>query len=193
MKQPNPPVGTPPTLEWVAVERLAVDPSYQRSIDDAPSRTLIGAIAKNFDWRLCLPLSCARRADGAIMVVDGQHRLEGARKRGDIPHLPCVIVSSDGVAAEAELFASLNRKRKPLKSFETWRAMLAAGDKKAVQAAALIEGSGLILAPHSNHTSWGGRYFGSLAGVSAQSSCGISGAMSNWITAARKRLAAEAE
>ena len=86
------PLGNPPTLEWVALDRLLVDDSYQRRADDGRSKVLIGQIARGWDWRLYQPLSVSRRAGGELFVVDGQHRLAAARMRGDIPHLPVVIL-----------------------------------------------------------------------------------------------------
>jgi hypothetical protein len=161
----NPARGTPPTLEWVALDRLEVDEAYQRSVEDPRSQKLIAAIARDFDWSLCLPLSCVRREGGQIMVVDGQHRLTGARMRSDIAHLPCVITSAPTVQDEAALFAKLNRHRRPLSGFEIWRAALAGGDADATAANAIIEAAGLKLAAHTNYSSWKPGQVGCIAGV----------------------------
>ncbi|WP_443747753.1 hypothetical protein [Asticcacaulis solisilvae] len=48
--------GTMPTIEWIHVQDLSVDASYQRSTDNVSSRRLISSIANRFDWRLrCRP------------------------------------------------------------------------------------------------------------------------------------------
>jgi hypothetical protein len=100
----NPQVGQRPTLEFRRLCDLKIDPSYQRSIEIGTSQTLIRRIAMFWDWSLCQPLAVARRADGALMVVDGQHRLAAARLRGDIYDLPCVITAYESAP---------RRKRRP--------------------------------------------------------------------------------
>ena len=46
-----PPIGVPPSIEWIPLERLSMDTSYQRSTDNQASERLIASIAFNFDWR----------------------------------------------------------------------------------------------------------------------------------------------
>jgi hypothetical protein len=89
----NPQLGSPPSLEFRTLAELKVDDTYQRSLETDPSQRLIRRIAQFWDWGLCQPLAVARRQDGSLMVVDGQHRLAAATLRGDIAHLPCVITS----------------------------------------------------------------------------------------------------
>jgi hypothetical protein len=89
----NPPLGSLPVLQYCSPDQLLIDESYQRSLEAANSQTLIRRIAMHWDWGLCQPLFVARRADGSLYVVDGQHRLEAAKLRGDIWQLPCVVTS----------------------------------------------------------------------------------------------------
>jgi hypothetical protein len=119
------PIGSPPTLEWIAVERLAIDESYQRATDSPASRRLINRIKQGWNWSFCQPLVVSRRTDGSLFVIDGQHRLSGAIGRGDIPHLPCVVVTD---ADEAQTFIALNTQRQKLSQGDIFNAMLAAGD-----------------------------------------------------------------
>jgi hypothetical protein len=150
----NPAIGNPPTLEWLAVGAIGVDPAYQRATDNETSQSLIRKIARFWDWNLCQPLSLTRRADGTVWAVDGQHRLAAAKLRGDIPHLPCVVARYDTVADEASAFVALNRQRKPLTAVDLFKAALAAGDPEAGAVMDAITSSGLSLAPHSNYTAW---------------------------------------
>lgn len=147
-------IGSPPTLEWVDVGRLQVDEAYQRSIEGKTSQRLIASMCQQWDWRLCQPLAVSRRTDTGLWVIDGQHRLAGARARGDIPHLPCVISSFDTVEAEANSFVALNTKRQKLSQRDLFAASLASGDPHAHKALSLIEAAGLQLARHSNYASW---------------------------------------
>lgn len=90
-----PQLGTPPSIEWVAINDLKIDMSYQRSIEAETSQRLIASIVARWDWRLCMPLAVSRREEGRF-VIDGQHRHAAARLRGDIAHLPCCIATYDG-------------------------------------------------------------------------------------------------
>ena len=86
--------GQRPSLEFRPIADLQIDESYQRSIDTGPSQSLVKRIARDWDWGLCQPLNVAKREDGSLWVIDGQHRLAAARDRGDIYDLPCVVIAS---------------------------------------------------------------------------------------------------
>jgi hypothetical protein len=150
----NAPLGSPPTLEWRAVGELGVDEAYQRSTALAASVSLIRRIAQYWDWGLCQPLAVARRPDGSLMVVDGQHRLAAAKLRRDIAHLPCVITAFANQGDEAAAFVALNQQRRPLSNLDLFKAALAAGDTTAKAIVAAMTKAGLTLAGHSNYTVW---------------------------------------
>jgi hypothetical protein len=154
--------GVPPTIEWRPVADLQVDVAYQRSAETG----LIRHIAGNWDWRLCAPLTVSRRIDPAgFFVIDGQHRMEAAKMRGDIPHLPCIISTFGSIAEEAGCFVAVNSHRKRVSPLDTFRAQLAAGDPKAVQISELIHAAGLSVARHSNPGNWKPGQISAIAGV----------------------------
>lgn len=161
----NPPVGTLPVLQYCAPDQLRVDAEYQRSLETGGSQTLIRRIAMFWDWGLCQPLVVARRADGGLYVVDGQHRLAAARLRDDIWQLPCVVASYRNAAEEAASFVALNQQRRPLSALNLFQAALAAEDEEARAIVALIAGARLSLAPHSNHTAWKPRMVSNIGGI----------------------------
>lgn len=144
-----PPVGEPPAVQFIAVDRLQVDPSYQRTIEDGPSQRLIKRIAEQWDWRLCMPLLVAQRAEG-LFVIDGQHRTEAARLRGDIPHLPCAVVAFGAVSEEAKIFARANDGRKPMTKLDIYHANVAAGDIESVTIDQLVRDAGMSVAQRQN-------------------------------------------
>lgn len=150
----KPPIGQPPTLEWVSVDDLSVDHSYQRSTGSERSQRLISSMAMRWNWRLCQPLAVSRRDDGSLLIVDGQHRHEAATRRGDIPHLPCVISRAASVAEEAAMFVDLNSKRQKLSAGDIFLAALRSDDAVAHHTFELITRARLSLAPHSNYTAW---------------------------------------
>ncbi len=138
----NPAIGSPPTLEWIAVGRLAIDESYQRATDGPKSRSLISTITRNWNWNYCQPLVVSRREDGGLFVIDGQHRLAAAINRGDVPHLPCVVITGQSQSEEAQSFVAMNTVRQKLSQSDIFNAMLAAGDQEAIATAALLDQTG---------------------------------------------------
>ena len=148
------PKGMPPSIENRHPSELRIDDSYQRSIDTGPSRSLIKAIAENWDWRMCMPLVVSKRDDGSLYVIDGQHRLAGALMRGDIPFLPCCVAVYGGVADEAAMFVAMNRSRRAMNRLDDFHAAQAGGDKESLQIAALIEGVGFTVSRKTGSHSW---------------------------------------
>ena len=138
----GPQIGAPPSLEQVAVERLQVDPTYQRLTSGNRSCALIVGMIVEWDWRLALPLLVARRIDGGLFIIDGQHRHAGATERADIAFMPCVILPAGDLADEARTFVAINDKRQALSQTDKFAAMLVAGDGDAAATAALIEETG---------------------------------------------------
>lgn len=150
----SPQRGMRPSLEFRPIPQLQIDPAYQRSIDTGSSQGLIRRIAMQWDWGLCQPLTVAKRDDGSLWVIDGQHRLAAARLRNDIYDLPCVVVSSVSAIDEAAAFVSLNQQRRPLSKLDIFRAALAAQDDEAVRILQALENAGLSVASTTNTDSW---------------------------------------
>jgi hypothetical protein len=147
----NPVIGELPVLQYCPVEQLCVDERYQRSLESTQSVRLIRRIAANWDWGLCQPLYVARREDGKLYVVDGQHRWFAAKLRGDVWQLPCVVRSFASREEEAAAFVALNQERTPLTALQMFRASIASGDPEACGIAGAIEEAGLSLATTTNN------------------------------------------
>lgn len=129
-----------------------IDRSYQREIDSS-SAGLIRRIAKDWDWALCNALLVARRREAAgerLFVVDGQHRLSAAKLRGDIAHLPCVVIETSGAESEAKRFVSVNSARRPLTPYALWRGALASGDELSSALHAIMTASGYDFAGNAD-------------------------------------------
>jgi len=148
------PTGSMPSIEWVHTSELAVDQSYQRSIDNEASRRLIASIAANFDWRLCAPLVVSRRTDGSKIIIDGQHRWAAAVRRGDLPQLPCCLFIYGSPRDEARMFIVANRARKPMNRLDDFHAALAAADEDALEILRLVTEAGLTIARNTSSTAW---------------------------------------
>lgn len=146
--------GRRPSLEFRPLGDLLIDESYQRSIDTGASQSLIARIARSWDWGLCQPLNVAKRDDGALYVIDGQHRLAAARMRGDIFDLPCVVVASASANEEAAAFVALNQQRRPLGKLDLFKAALKSGDGEAVLIQSALANAGMAIATSTNPDSW---------------------------------------
>lgn len=140
--QIGPQTGAPPSLENVPVALLQIDPAYQRGTDGPASRRIIASMVRCWDWKLYQPLTVARRADGSLFIIDGQHRHAAALQRGDIMFLPCALQSSLELAGEADTFVKLNTERQKLSQTDVFHAQLARGDAAATQLLALVEETG---------------------------------------------------
>lgn len=149
-----PPIGSQPSIEWVHLDRLSVDGTYQRTTENAASQRLIGSIAAKFDWRLCAPLVVARRSDDSLVIIDGQHRWMAALKRADIPQLPCCIFRYGSREEEARMFIVANRARKPMNRLDDYFAALAALDEDALEIQQIVTGVGLKIARNTAAKSW---------------------------------------
>lgn len=147
-------IGAPPTLEWVAVDLLQLDDSYQRTMGTSASKRILNGMRRLWNWRLCQPLVVSRREDGSMWVVDGQHRLTGARERGDIPHLPCVVLLGSSASEEADTFVALNDQRVTLSQYDIFHAAIVGGNADAIAVMKLLDDAGLKHARHGSTANW---------------------------------------
>lgn len=163
----NPPLGRMPVLQFIPPAELQIDRDYQRSLDTASSQSLIRKIAQYWNWDLCQVLVVARRKDGGLYVIDGQHRLEAARLRRDLGQLPCVVVESESPAEEAASFVHLNQQRRPLTKLDLFKAAVASEDPEACAILEALQDAGLSVAPHSNYTTWKPGMVSNIGGIEA--------------------------
>ena len=129
---------TPGELAMVHKSALRVDDTYQR---DAKTNRVL-SLASQWSWVSCGALTVAKRGDGSLWVVDGQHRLLAAQRRSDITALPCVVFAVSEVKDEARNFATANTMRGAMKGVEMFKARLVAMDPIALAVNELITASG---------------------------------------------------
>lgn len=153
-KTPEPkgmPEGERPHLGWLAVGDCHVDERYQRDTGSRRSQRLIELISERFDWRrfgavLAMPWPEKK----GWSIIDGQHRLEGARRRG-VAEIPGLVYPAMPVAEAAVLFAAFNRDRVTVTPLHVYHAMLTAGDKEtvAVAKACAAAGADVVRSPRA--------------------------------------------
>lgn len=115
---PRQPLQVPYSLEMVPVDKLFVDPKYQRGLT-----TLIKRMEDDFDPAMFIPLQASERKNGKLAVFDGQHRLEAARDL-NYAEVPCLVYHGLSPQQEATLFSRLQRERRNITAADRFRATL---------------------------------------------------------------------
>lgn len=136
-------LGVPPRLEWIAVDRLTVDHRYQREMGEK-NWSHANRILREFNWSFYQPICVAPAPTGDVfIVIDGQHRLEAARKHPLIDQLPCYVVEATDIAAQARAFVAFNSRRIGITRLHRFWAAEAAGDLTARRIVGLCEKAGV--------------------------------------------------
>ncbi|MGN6772022.1 MAG: hypothetical protein ACTHJQ_19575 [Rhizobiaceae bacterium] len=133
--------GEVPVLDWIDKNLIDIDPSYQRGLDE----TRVGKILDWFAWDSFGAIVIAPSADGRFNCIDGQHRLEAAKRHPKVEHVPAVIIVASGTVAQAETFVSVNADRRNVSPLEMHWAKLAAEDPEAVTIAQVVERAGITI------------------------------------------------
>jgi hypothetical protein len=131
-----------PVAAEVPIGQLHIDHSYQAMSPRNPG--LVKEIAQNFDMALFGRLRVARRANGALFVFDGRHRLEGAVEAGETK-LPCDIYDVPDRKREIELFVNCNTRLRKVPQGMLFMAEVAAGHPDAVDLSRLVNEAGCAI------------------------------------------------
>lgn len=122
--------GQQPSLRWIEIVCLVVDPSYQREIG-ATGRKNIARIAREFDWTRFSTVVVAPDGPDRFVIVDGQHRTTAAALRGH-KKVPCQIISVDQ-RKQAAAFAAINANITEMSPMQVHAAKVAAADVEALR------------------------------------------------------------
>lgn len=121
---------------------LNIDTTYQALAPRNPR--LIKEIGKSFDLTVFGRLRVVRRANGALFVVDGRHRLEGAKQAGRM-FVPCDIYNVHDRKREIGIFLACNTRIRKVPQGMLFMAEVAAGDQEAVSLNRLVQNAGLAI------------------------------------------------
>lgn len=144
-EKPAASIGATPRLEWIAVGDLVVDRRYQREMGRR-NWSHAHRILREFNWNFFQPICCAPAGDGKrFTVIDGQHRLEAARKHPLIDRLPCYVIEAVDIAAQARAFVELNARRIGITRLNRFWAAEASGDITARRIADLCRRGGVTI------------------------------------------------
>lgn len=125
-------------VEYIEIKKLFTDQKYQRLINQNFIKS-----AKVFNPKLARPLVLARRPDGTLVIIDGQHTacLAAVYLKGDGNQVvPCQIViehaegtsENDCIKVESKFFDDLNYLRNNANAVARLRAAIAADTQWAV-------------------------------------------------------------
>lgn len=142
--------GPKPQLAWVPINRLSVDMAYQRSLESARSQTLIKRIAEGFDWALFGTVMLAPLALDSWELMDGQHRVAGARLAG-VTEVPATIIQAPTLRQRARIFADANRRRVAMNAFALHHSMVVSGDPETLRIAELCRLGGVEVPRSAAH------------------------------------------
>lgn len=117
--------------------------NYQRML----SSTWVNRLVKNFDEGLLGVLIVSYR-NGKYYVIDGQHRLEAAKRIG-IDELVCQVHLGLTYEKEASLFWKYNKDKKKLSPYDIFKAELEAKDESALNMAEILDKHGYKVRPSS--------------------------------------------
>jgi len=126
-----------PEFARVSLDKIQIDPRYQRGVNRAHIGYLKGS------WCPIQPaIMLAKRPNGTLWAIDGQHRVVTAKELKDVDSLFALIVPVDGqVKTEARMFLLFN-KTKHLTAMDKYKTELMAGYNDAVLVSKLVSSIG---------------------------------------------------
>lgn len=132
---------SPGNMEWISKTILTVDDTYQRPT----SNSMINNIAREWSWAACGVIVVGLRKDKEYVVIDGQHRVLAAKKRKDIPQLPCIVFNMESIPMEALAFLKSNTNRRNILSIHKFKSQLVAEDKNAIYINNIFEKYNIVI------------------------------------------------
>lgn len=134
----------PGTVRTLSTSRLTSGLPYQRPVEQKNVDKLI----RNWNSRELYPVIVSFR-DGKFNVVDGQNRIAAMRQMaggGDVI-VPCMIYTGMTYEQEAELYAKLDKGKRPLTPRQHTKALVESGsDAKIMEIKCLVEEVGFVWA-----------------------------------------------
>ena len=128
-------IGVPPESTFVNVNLIDVDRQYQRALREV----LVNRILRKFQWSRFGAIVLAKKNGGRFMVVEGQHRVEAAKRHPDINAVPAVVFEFASLEEEAKSFVGINRDRQAVSSVDRYWAAVTAGNPTALHVAAILK------------------------------------------------------
>lgn len=129
-----------PDIRVVPIDLIKIDSTYQRDLEVARVRRLVG----NWNPQLVGVLILSARG-GSLWCVDGQHRLAAMREMG-IEHVEAKVLDGLAQTQEAGLFVDYNNARKTLSVWDAFKAEVVAQVPDALEIVRIVNSAGFLLA-----------------------------------------------
>ena len=125
----------PGILLEIPISELYIDTSYQRPL----MGHRVDIMVQDWNWIACGTLTVVLRGKGSgeYFIIDGQHRVEAARRAG-IKKLPCIVFDGMEDKSEAKEFLDVNTLRRGLSITDRYRALLVTEDPIALKTHELL-------------------------------------------------------
>lgn len=130
-------IETKTLFEYVPINATFVEPAYGRAMDGP----LIRKLAREWDERAIGVIMLSLRPDGQYAIIDGQHRIEVARRMG-LTEIPARVHIDLSIEDEARLYR-LYAVRKQQTSLDRYRAGVVEGDHAILRIKSIVESLGL--------------------------------------------------
>jgi hypothetical protein len=134
--------GDGPRLEIVSLDSIYMD-KYQRPLNEAWLKKREG----EFSLSMLGTVTLSKRTKGqkGYAAMDGQHRIELARRHGQT-EIAAVVHYDLNKQQEAELFSRFQRERRNITPYQRWNADLEADDTRAKAIKRIVEDEGFTVA-----------------------------------------------
>lgn len=133
-----------PNTDYIPVDRIRVDPAYQRDIKP----TWVSYLAESWDDRAVGLICVSERIDGYFYVLDGHHRVEAAR-RLDIEFIPAEVWLRLTPSEEAEMFLQRNNDLN-VRRVDKFLAAVTAGRSDQCEIIKIVEDAGWVISDSDN-------------------------------------------
>lgn len=131
-----------PILDWLPIERLRIDDTYQRALGRVNVQQ-IRKIAEHFRWSRFTPVLVSPIEGGLYAIIDGQHRTHAAALCGfsAVPAMAVHVPRSE----QARAFQWVNQQSIRVTPHQVFKAAVTAGDAWARDCIMAVEAGGCRL------------------------------------------------
>lgn len=130
------------SVERHRADALTFDDRVQRSVNHARVRKIAGALKLGGIG----VVTVSQRADGSLVILDGQHRVLALLENGlGSTLVACRVLTGLSLADEAAQFIVLNNSQRP-NPVDSYRIELLSGDEECMAIQKIVEATGLRVA-----------------------------------------------
>lgn len=130
------------------VDSINTDYSYQRPLQTKK----VMHYANDWDYFQSGSFHVVQRPDHTFWIVDGNHRLHAARKRGDVKDVRCLVIDSPGIEWEAVTFNKLQIDKVRVTAIQRYTALVVGKDPLALRIKSVLDYYNIGVSPKKDNT-----------------------------------------